>query len=402
MLLGLAVFLLSTGDLYRQSRVVGLHVDEPRMLNRGFMAGRLYREYVTTGVASDEWLSEIWQPRKPPLGNLIIGAGLWLGGATPPATPYEYDWLKDERWNAARGQVPAPEVLYAGRRLVPAFAGAAAVAIFSLTSMAAGIPAGLAAAALFHWNPVVETYGARALADLPMVAFALLALWYLACRVAAGWTAALRAVIPRAAMLGFLIGVASAIKQNGAVMACVAVATFGVWAAASHGRELTRALLVSAVVLVVSYGVYVAVNPILYSAPVTLSLAQVKAWNLKFVGHATARPESALRDLPARVLAVAWVMAGNRFATLPFPWLTGVLAGIGVVALGVRARAAGPWSGPCVLLLWSVVTVGVIAAWIPLDWDRYYLPVIAVASVLAGAALAPLGSQASRAQRKPT
>ena len=398
----MAVFLLATVDLAREGRVAGLHVDEPRMLNRGFMAGRLYREYVTTGVASNAWLSEVWQPRKPPLGNVIVAAGLWLDGATPPAAPYEYDWLHDERWNAERGQVPTPEVLQAGRRFVPLFAGAAVAAIFLLTAAAAGMPAGLVAAALFHWNPVVRLYGTRALADLPMMAFALWALWHLANRVGPAWRRAPSVLAVRAAMLGGLAGVASAIKQNGALMICVAAATFAAWAVARRGTGIGRAALALAVVLATSYGLYVAVNPVLYSAPITLSLAQVKAWNLKFMGHAKARPESALPSFAARVTGVGRVIAGNRFATLPLPWLTGMLALGGLVALVLRARQAGAWSVPAVLLVWAVVSVAVVTGWIPLDWDRYYLPVIAVVSVLAGAAIAPLGHQASRAQRKPT
>jgi 4-amino-4-deoxy-L-arabinose transferase-like glycosyltransferase len=397
-----AVFLLATADLARESRLAGLHVDEPRMLNRGFMAGRLYREYVTTGVASDEWLSEVWQPRKPPLGNVIVAAGLWLDGAIPPAAPYQYDWLHDERWNAEHGQVPAPEVLRAGRRLVPFFGGAAVAAIFFLAADAAGIPAGLVAAALFHWNPVVRTYGTRALADVPMMAFALWALWHLANRVATGWTRAPGVLLVRAAMLGVLVGLASAIKQNGALMVCVAAATFAAWVVVRRGTGLGRAALALAAVLATSYGLYVAVNPVLYSAPITLSLAQVQAWNLKFMGHAKVRPESALPGLATRANAVVRVVAGNRFATLPFPWLTGILVLGGLVALVVRARQAGAWSVPAVLLVWAGVSVAVVTCWIPLDWDRYYLPVIAVTSVLAGAALAPLTPQASRAQRKPT
>jgi hypothetical protein len=32
------------------------------------------------------------------------------------------------------------------------------------------------------------------------------------------------------------------------------------------------------------------------------------------------------------------------------------------------------------------VTVAIITAWVPLDWGRYFLPVIAVTAVLAGSA----------------
>src|SRR6185436_286509 len=135
------VFVLVGADLTVQSRTLPIHVDEAWMLNRGFMAGRLYGEYLRTGVTGPGWDSELWQPRKPPLGNLVIGAGLWLGGIAPPELPYRYDWRRDYEWNVQHRDVvrlPPEAALRAGRSLVPWFAAAATAAVFLLAAGVGG------------------------------------------------------------------------------------------------------------------------------------------------------------------------------------------------------------------------------------------------------------------------
>ena len=119
------VFLLSAADLTALTRTGPIHVDEAWMLNRGFMVGPLYGEYLRTGVAGPGWDSALWQPRKPPLGNVIIATGLWLGRIAPPERPYGYDWRHDYDWNVAHRddvRLPPAAALRAGRSLIPWFA----------------------------------------------------------------------------------------------------------------------------------------------------------------------------------------------------------------------------------------------------------------------------------------
>jgi hypothetical protein len=66
------------------------------------------------------------------------------------------------------------------------------------------------------------------------------------------------------------------------------------------------------------------------------------------------------------------------------PWLAGALVLAGAAALVRRPSPEGVRGLAAVLLVWSLVTTAVVAVWLPLDWERYHLPVIAVASVLAG------------------
>jgi 4-amino-4-deoxy-L-arabinose transferase-like glycosyltransferase len=333
------ILLLAAADLTVQSRSARIHVDEAWMLNRGFLAGPLYRAYLRTGTVSVHWSSTVWQPRKPPLGNVIIGLGLWLGDIPMPAKPYAYDYRHDQRWNVEHHiNLPPPRALRAGRSLVPLFSAAATSAVFVLTAGAAGIGGGLAAAALFHFNPVVRFYGSRALSDMVMLSFSLWALWFLARCVAPAWDGPRCRLLRRTAVFGLLTGLAVATKQNGGLVGCAAVASFatwGIWSTTTLGMRcaLTRTALATLVLAVSSYGLFVLVNPQLHAAPLARTLAQATAWKAKFREHQGRRPEQALRTVGARVQAVANVIAGRKFATLPIPYVTGLLALVGAILL---------------------------------------------------------------------
>jgi hypothetical protein len=389
------VFTAATVDLAVTARreTTVMHVDEPPMLNRGFLAPHLYAEVLDTRAVGPLWSGALWQPRKPPLGKLLIALGLRLGGAERPAELYDYWPGRPDSLN----RVPTPEVLHAGRLLVPLCAAGATTLVFVLGADVAGLTGGLAAALLFQANPVVRMYGPRALADLPMVAVALLALWYLVRRVAPAWEGPLPRLARRALGLGVLVGTATAIKQNGALVGCVAAVLFLLWTAVILGRGAGRAFARGgcAAMLAASaaLSVYVAVDPHLWPAPLAGMRGQVEEWDQRFAMHRRRRPDTALVTSAERVAAVARSLAGGPLTTLPTTWVTGVLVLAGVIALARGASAGGVYSPAAVLLAWGAVTTALVALWLPLDWERYHLPLVTVVAVFGGASAAWLPAQ---------
>jgi 4-amino-4-deoxy-L-arabinose transferase-like glycosyltransferase len=389
----LLIFLASAIDLTVLTRSVPIHVDEAWMLNRGFMVGPLYRDYLRTGALGPAWDSWVWQPRKPPFGNMVIAAGLWLGGAAPSRRPYRYDWKHDHAWNVEhREQVnlPPQAVLQAGRSLVPLFSAAATTAVFLLTASAAGTAGGLVAAALFQLNPVVRHHGSRALSDMVMIALTLWAVCYLVRRIAPAWTGPRGPVLRRIGVFGLLTGLAAATKQNGGIVGCVGMVAFAAWAleqarVAGVGAALRRVVLGALVLAASAYGTYVVVNPTLHRAPIAGAVAQVRAWDQKFREHRDRRPERALTTIAARAGAVAEVLGGARYGAVPGAYVVGLLTLAGTVVLALGAGGPSRWRAPPrIILLWAMVTIAVVTAWVPLAWDRYFLPIIAVHAVLVG------------------
>jgi len=385
------IFLLAAVDMTTQRTTARVHDDEPVMLNRGFMAGRLYRDYLRSGTCTREWDSKTWFPAREPLGKAIVGLGLWVGGAQPPAVPYDYQGWRGYRWNLEHGRVPPPEVLRAGRLLIPLFSAAATTLIFVLGASVGGVLGGLLAAVVFHLNPVCRFYGPRALADMPAMFFSLLALWYLERRVAPGWNGRFQALLGRSVLFALLAGLATATKLNSALVVCVAVVAFAVWgvtgtAAIGLRSALTRTLVMTMIVGVTSYGLFVLVNPQLHRSPVARTLDIVSVWSGKNRLHMRNDPQRALRTVGERVQAVGRVVLGKSLATLPVPYVTGLLALAGAIVLAWSRRPSLGWRDPpSVLLIWGSVALTGVALWIPMDWDRYHLPVIAVISVLMGA-----------------
>lgn len=385
------IFLVAAVDMTTQRTTARVHNDEPVMLNRGFMAGRLYRDYLRTGICAREWDSKAWFPAREPLGKAIVGLGLWLGGAEPPAVPYDYQGWRGYRWNLEHGRLPPPEVLSAGRLLIPLFSAAATTLIFVLGASIGGVLGGLLAAVVFQLNPVCRFYGPCALADMPAMFFTLLALCYLERRVAPAWDRGFRALLGRSVLFGLLAGLATATKLNSAIVVCVAVVAFAVWGVAGAAAiglrsAFTRTLVMTMTVGVTSYGLFVLVNPQLHRSPVARTLDIVSVWSAKNRLHMSKDPGSALPTVGERAKAVGRVVVGKSLATLPVPYVTGLLVLAGAIVLAWSRRPPLGWRDPpSVLLIWGSVALTVVALWIPMDWDRYHLPVIAVISVLMGA-----------------
>jgi len=50
----------------------------------------------------------------------------------------------------------------------------------------------------------------------------------------------------------------------------------------------------------------------------------------------------------------------------------------------IRNFLKKPHGGEILLVMWCMMMYGAVTAWIPLDWDRYYLPAAAGVAVLSG------------------
>jgi hypothetical protein len=187
-----------------------------------------------------------------------------------------------------------------------------------------------------------------------------------------------------------MTGVAAATKQNGSLVGCAGIAAFAVWGLDSTSRlgvraALSRAAFATLAMAAGAFGVFILVNPPLHRAPIGGPLAQVDAWDEKFREHRERRPEQALTTVGARARAVGRVLWGHSHGTLPIPHVMGLLTFVGAILLALAPSDRPRWRAPPrILLLWSAVTAAIVTAWVPLDWDRYFLPVIAVTAVLAG------------------
>ena len=309
------------------------------------------------------------------------------------------------------------------------------VAIFAIGSRAYGRAAGLVAAGLLMASPLYWLHARRAMSDIPaesmgLVALAIgLAAWSRWAGVRPGGRIAGSLLMPLA---GGFVGLAVLAKLNGSLAGMILAAWVVLGLAVKRISTWSKVGLVVATATsgAVAFATFTAFNPMLTAhpgGPLPPKLEQVAALSLRdrvrlVKEHRVSVSIKAQRDfapdalptLSAKGLAVL-VQGFGRFSPLgprhsdstrrfdgrqdwsALVWLPIVAAGVVVSCRRGRDQAGRgePPTAWAVPIAWGVALV-VVTSFIPLAWDRYFLPLQPWAVLLASAALtAPL------ARRRP-
>ncbi|MFJ5262295.1 glycosyltransferase family 39 protein [Streptomyces sp. NPDC088387] len=201
-------------------------------------------------------------PEHPPLGKLLIGAGVALAQPRLERPVPDHQGALGRRLLYESGNDPW-EVMRGARLPVLVLTLLFGLVVFAFARELAGTAAGLAALALYALSPDVIAHGSLATLDVPAAGFLLTSVWLV-------WRA--RSGLPRFLPLaGLALGAALATRMSAlpALPVLMALAGWSVWHA--RGRSLRRALLGAALVAVVAVAVvwaaYLAVDPRLRWAP---------------------------------------------------------------------------------------------------------------------------------------
>lgn len=335
----------------------------------------------------------------------------------PPAPGW--DWGLDYDSNVAAGYRPADTLLHLARLPSALFLAASVAVMFGLGWQFGGRPLAYAASALYALNPIVLLNGRRAMMEGSLLFFGLLAvllaahisrrqaqdqsphpLWWLALAAAAGLTLAS--------------------KHSGVIFVAAA---FGWVALAALLRRRSRDLPLVTLRLITSsalaLALFVALSPALWNDPPARlrDLLDVRAELVDIQVQADpAAPMPLARRAefifvqpfiapPMHFEAGSWTsfapigdeiarymqspLSGWQFGPMFGTALT-LLAAFGVAALVTPGlRGSVPFEQAAGLLLWAALTAIALLA-NPLPWQRYYLPLIPPATLLAvvGAAAA--------------
>ncbi|MDQ1021947.1 hypothetical protein QFZ43_008496 [Streptomyces afghaniensis] len=203
-------------------------------------------------------------PEHPPLGKLLIGAGVAL--ADPRVDPS----FTGDQGAVGRhllyetGNDPWRLMLWA-RLPVIALTLLFGLAVFAFARELAGTAGALAALALYCFSPDVIAHGSLATLDVPAAGFVLTSAWLL-------WRAR-RKPLPYLPLAGAALGAALATKMSmlPAVPVLMALAAVSVWHASEGGRRLVRAAVGAGVValaaIAVVWAAYLMVDPRLHWTP---------------------------------------------------------------------------------------------------------------------------------------
>ncbi len=396
-------------------------------------------------TTSPEWDS-YWLHTQPPVARYLLGLPLQLAGYNLLHLNGPWDTSLTFAQNAAQGNMPTPAQLALARLGSALAACTALLLLFRLGRRAGGLGAGLGAAGWLAGNFYARELLTRATGDGLLLALLLLtlvltlpladALAVLGDSTAPPSTA--RRVVGLTLVMGALIGVATATKLT-AVFALPALALVLVLdpfvrrrGAARRATRLLRPLLRAAAVIigvtVVAVGLFVAVDPAVWPHPISGSIGLFQFRQDEMAQQMVAFPQVAIPAGPRRFwlaltrplflysfgASLGQMLAGDTGGTqgarLP---LDAALVALGLVSAlgrclagwwrpgGVPLAAAVDLPPPLGLgvvgctAIWTLVFYGGIALTIGMDWDRYYLPLLALASFWAGCGLARLWTQAA-------
>ncbi len=366
----------------------------------------------------------------PPLGMYIFGAALWLGGHAQdiPALGRLAHTLEDFG-PGQPGKEPPAQLLFVGRLTAAFFGLGTCLLLFYLGRRLFDTLTGLCASVILAYHPLFLICSRWVTTDTPLLFFmtlqAVLVLWWL--------DAVFQSRSRRGMVLGVLVGINSAaaagVKLNG-FLSVAWWGFFGVVLLVSFAEPYLRGscpgqggmrgycadarVRLAAVSLALSVAVcafvFVAVNPFLYRTPLRrledmavhrmsvvrfqqarepnslLNTPRAK-WDgmcLQFCGYRNAQPLQAVYNLVLPHSAgLAW--------TLHLPFLDLYLFWTGFIVLliaeALRFLRAQPPSGQSVFLAWTAVTLGGTFLWLPMDWGRYYLPLLPGICLMVSAAV---------------
>ncbi|MFI0266864.1 ArnT family glycosyltransferase [Streptomyces luteogriseus] len=203
-------------------------------------------------------------PEHPPLGKLVIGAGVAL--ADPRLAPgFAGDQGQLGRQLLYESGNDPWRLMLRARLPVIALTLSFALVVFAFARELAGPLAGSAALALYCFSPDVVAHGSLATLDVPAAGFVLTSAWLV-------WRARRR---PRlyVPLAGLSLGAALATKMSTlpAVPVLTALAAVSVWKASTGGRRLVRAVAGAGVVALTAITVvwitYLMVDPRLRWTP---------------------------------------------------------------------------------------------------------------------------------------
>lgn len=385
----------------------------------------------------------LWRPGQPvtpevryrlldaPLGRYLIGLGWRLAGYT--RADLNADWAWEQSWedNAAAGRQPAPGLLLAARAPAALLGGLAVILAAGLAWSARGAGAGLLAGGLLLFHPLLQLHTRRAMSEGPLAFTSALAVaggLALARLIESGASA--RYTLGAALGAGVLAGLAVASKHSAAALApaLLAPALLALGQRPEPRRQRAgRALGLCGAAALAAGLVVFALSPVLWAAPLD-AVAAMAAARVQLSGAQSAQLQlSAAEQLLPTAAARLSAVVAELFLRPPAVWdlpLANQLdhlepqaqayfaqplfhrlppaAGAGLLALTVAGlvfsalRLIRDRLGPATRVeqavwAWGLSTLIFTLAAVPIDWQRYFLPLLPPAmlfAALGGEALA--------------
>ncbi len=366
--------------------------DESRWISRAHFLTDLADPFGPT------WADGYTTRGQPPLGSYVTGLGLLVQGRDV-TTNRPWDFFLPWEENIALGHKPVPEDLDAARRTSAALMAMTSLALVVVARTFVTTPWAIGAGALFAVHPFTAYVGSLATSD---AVFGFL----VALAAVAAAAFARRPGLPRAVLLGAVLGLGGATKLSPLVLAtslaAAGLAALAIFATGQRRVARPQAIyaLSGVVVGIAAMVTFVVAYPYLWSDPVTRThhlfafraeemAAQADDWPIMAV---PTRIEALRRvgvnfseryNLSASV--ITWFSSGS--APLAVRQLELLLPVVGAAIMVVMAARAGPYSPPMLALTVLGGQVLITILGMRSEFDRYHVPMALLGAVASAVAL---------------
>lgn len=398
-------------------RSVPFHPDESSwiLMSADFDVAVLHRSPASLAVVNEQPHTQIIEYRllNGPVAKGLIGAVRWFAGYGPDSIPQDFLW--GVPWSENLAAIPSANLLNAARWPMAVLNAISAGLMLLIGRRVGGPLAGLVAALLFVFDPLMLLHNRRAMAESSLI-FGILLCVFCTLRAIAARQKRRGYSLPWSIALGLAMAFAMASKQNAIVIIPACLLTMML----VHDQRQWPAIL--ATVIVAAGVLFGMLNPMLWQQP---GFAVGRMWQVR-----AALVDNQVRVVqasePAKVLpnAVARLAAAfdQAFIAAPAAWDADVyldqlepdfraymsvpqhgalrtrfamiaivvftLIGLLHLLAGLTHGANSARAANALILLWLVASLAFVLVFVPLLWQRYFLPTQPLIPLLAGLGVA--------------
>lgn len=397
--------LLLAGPFFTDIDGNRFHGDEADWTKYG--ARYFYLFFLDAAPDPEDW-STAMAIDQPQIGRYLVGGTLWLSGGSPLVVQTmnrpHYRFGESREQNLREGRVPPLEELRPVRLVMAAFGLAACLLVYWIGWRLEGPELGAIAALVCGTSPLLLVCSRRVSTDAPLLFFmlAVVALLPLLLWSHRGQRPSL--LLGAGSVMGLLVGAAAGTKLNGG-MAGVAFAGWIVLLAIERWlrrprpmpwRDLWRLFAVSLMAGAMSAALFVGTSPNLYRDPVhgmrLMLYHRMKVVEAQQDGY----EEDVLRTVGDTISATYRRLfvdpeTRSRLSGIAHPVVEVVFLVFGCSVLARRevrhVRQRRQFSITAFVLVWGAVVSILTLIWIPLDWARYFLPILPIQAIGVAAGL---------------
>jgi hypothetical protein len=355
-----------------------------------WLAATLSPEASSTHV----WSAHYWTLTQPMVTRYAIALGRIAGGYDVADLNVPWDFDATDSQNVSTGAMPSSGLLWASRAMMAFLSVISGAILFLLVRHCAGAIAGSSFVRMYVGSEYLLTHLRRAMSEAPLLFFTTLAL-LCAARALTVVPRRMERAVTWLLLMSVCAGLAGGAKLNGLALGFAAAMLCFVVAFRYRGRDIKRwriASLAALLIIAITAGVFILVNPFLYPQPSLRTIAMVlfRSWEMT---NQAKHPEWRIPDF-ARMFIVP-LRIFHDYPAVHIEFFNEVLT---ILGLFVLLRGAWRWlrgkeniadkkainagTGMAILVVAAVTALPPLLT--PLDWDRYYMyPVLFVSMSVA-------------------